>query len=250
MALDGKTAIVTGAASGFGCATTRHFTDRNVDVVGVDIDADGLDETEQLVQSDGAPGTVETVEADVSRREDVAAFVEAAVDQFGSIDILVNNAGVLHDLVGVEALSLDAYDRTMAVNVKSIFLATKYAVSHMPEAGGGALVNIASTAGKRPRKNASAYVASKGAVRMLTKELALELAAKNVRVNAINPGTSHTSMLDQFSEAEIDQFESTIPLGRLVEPDDIARAVAFLADDEKAGSITGVDLDVDGGRSI
>lgn len=250
MALTGKNAIVTGAASGFGQVTTELLVDRGVNVVAVDIDAEGLDETERVAGKADSEGNVVTVQADVSDADDVASFVETTIERFGSIDILFNNAGILHSLVGVEELDESEYDQTMAVNVKSVYLATKYAVPYMREQESGVIINTASIAGRRPRDNESAYVASKAAVIMLTKELAVEMAEDGIRVNAINPVASNTSLLDRFSEQEVEELASTVPMGRLAKPEDVANAVAFLADNEKAGLITGIDLNIDGGRGI
>lgn len=182
--------------------------------------------------------------------DDVAAFVAAAVEEFDGIDVLQNNVGVIHDRIPVTELSEAEWDRVQDVNLKGVYLGTKHAVPHMRERGGGAIVNTASIAAHRPRNELSAYVASKGGAVMLTKELALELAPDDIRVNSISPVASRTNMLADFSEEVLQEFAETIPLGRMADPFDVARAAAFLADDEEAGLITGVDLPVDGGRGI
>lgn len=250
MALRDKAAAITGAGSGFGRATARLFAERGANVVAVDIDADALAETASLAEADGSPGTVVTAEADVSDGDDVAAFVQATVDEFGRIDVLHNNAGVIHDKTPVTDLTDDQWHRVIDVNLKSIFLGAKYVVPHMREQDGGAIVNTASIAGHRPRDQLSAYVASKGGVHMLTKALAMELAADDIRVNSVSPVASPTSLLDDFSEEDLQAMADTIPLGRMADPRDIAQAAAFLGDDETAGLITGADIPVDGGRGI
>lgn len=251
MALAEKTATITGAGSGFGRATTRLFAQRGANVVAVDIDEDAVEETAELIASnDDATGTVMPVSADVSKADEVAAFIDATVDEFGQLDILYNNAGILRGVRAVEELPEEHWDKVNAVNLKSVYLGAKYAVPYMRAQGTGAIVNTASIAGYRPRKGLAAYVASKGGVIMLTKELALELADANIRVNAICPVASQTGLLAGLSEDDIERLRATIPLGRLADPMDIARAAAFLADDEEAGMITGTALEVDGGRGI
>ena len=250
MALTDVAAAITGAGSGFGRATARLFAERGANVVAVDVDADGLEETAALVDADDSPGTVVTAEADVSDGEDVAAFVQATVDEFGGIDVLHNNAGVIHDKTPVTELTDEQWHSVLDVNLRSIFLGAKHVVPYMREQGGGAIVNTASIAGHRPRDQLSAYVASKGGVHMLTKALAMELAADDIRVNSISPVASPTSLLDDFSEDGLQAMADTIPLGRMAEPHDIAQAATFLGDEETAGLITGADIPVDGGRGI
>lgn len=250
MALHGTTAIVTGAGAGFGRATVRLFAERGANVVAVDVDEDGAEETAALVEDDDVPGEAIAAVADVSDSDDVAAAVDATVERFGGIDVLHNNAGVLHDKRPVTELSEAEWDRVQDVNLKGVFLGAKHAVPHIREGGGGAIVNTASIAGRRPREELSAYVASKGGVITLTKALALELAPDDVRVNAICPVASPTSMLGTLSAEDVERMAETIPLGRMAAPSDVAHAAAFLADDEAAGLITGTALDVDGGRGI
>lgn len=250
MALDGKTGIITGAASGFGRATAQHFTELGSNVVAVDVDESGLEETVRRIEQADADGDIVSVEADVTDPDAVAAFVDTTVDEFGGVDVLFNNAGILFGRIPIEEMSLDTWERSLAVNLTSVFLVTKCVVPHMREQEGGAIVNNATIAAKRPRPDLSAYVASKAGVRMLTKELALELAADDIRVNVINAVASPTPFLDNISKETLKDVAATIPLGRMAEPEDIVHAVAFLADDEQAGLITGIDLDIDGGRGI
>lgn len=250
MSLDGKAAAITGAGSGFGRATARLFADRGASVVAVDVDADAIEETVALIEDDDPPGEAVAVPADVTDDDAVAAFVEATVEAFGRIDVLHSNAGVVHPRTPAAELPEAEWDRTQAVNLKGVFLGAKHAVPAMREQGGGAIVNTASIAATRPRDGLSAYVASKGGVLALTEALALDLAGDDVRVNAVSPVASPTGMLDDLTEEAIEEMVETIPLGRLADPTDVAEAVAFLADDETAGMITGENLRVDGGRGI
>lgn len=250
MSLADATAIVTGAASGFGRATTRVFAERGANVVGVDVDEDGLEVTGSLVEDEESPGTVVTVQADVTDGAQVAGYVEAAVDEFGQLDVLHNNAGIIHPKTPIEDIDEADWDRVLDVNLKGIFLGAKHAVPHLQASGGGAIVNTASISGSRPRDQLAAYSASKGGAVMLTKGLAVELADDGIRVNSISPVASPTNLLADFTDQQLEAFAETVPLGRLADPDDVAHAAAFLADDEQAGMITGVDLPVDGGRGI
>jgi len=245
-----KTAVVTGAGSGMGKATARLFAERGADVVVVDIDESAAESTADELETVGDVGAI-AVTADVSDADDVEAFVQRAVDGFGSIDVLHNNAGIAQESTPVESVTEDTWDQIQRVNLKSAFLGAKYAVPHMRDAGGGVILNTASTAGIRPRTGLSAYAASKGGMITLTKQLAYELAADDIRVNAICPVATDTDMLPKFTggDLSVDGMADTIPLGRLAEPEDSAHAAVFLASDE-ASMITGTALEVDGGRDI
>jgi 3-oxoacyl-[acyl-carrier protein] reductase len=249
MKLDGKVAIVTGAASGFGRAIAERFALEGARVVLADINGAGVREVA------GELGDkVIAVTCDVSRKADVDAMVRAATDAFGGLDIMVNNAGTTHKNQPLLDVGEAEFDRIYAVNVKSIYLSTLAAVPRMEKKGGGTIINVASTAGVRPRPGLTWYNGSKGAVITLTKSMAVELAPKNIRVNAINPVMGETGLLTQFmgmpdTPENRAKFIGTIPLGRLSRPDDIANAALFLA--EPASSfITGVALEVDGGRCV
>ena len=248
MRLEGKAAIVTGGASGFGEAIARLFAHEGAKVVIADIDGDGAARIAADIGADARPVT-----ADVTSRSDVTAMVEVAQSAFGRLDILVNNAGYTHkngDMLGVDEVT---FDRIFAVNVKAIYLAALAAVPVMAGQGGGVIVNTASTAGLRPRPGLTWYNGSKGAVITLTKSMAVELAAKNIRVNCLCPVAGETGMLADFLGEDTSekraQFIATIPLGRLSQPADIANAALFLTSDE-AELITGVALEVDGGRCV
>ena len=242
-------AVITGAGSGMGRATARLFADRGADVVVVDIDGDEAEETVSLIEDKG--GSAVAAAADVSDADDVSRFVDRTVDEFGRIDVLHNNAGVAQESTPVEDVTEVSWDRIHDVNLKSAFLGAKHAVPYMREQESGVILNTASTAGIRPRTGLSAYCAAKGGLITLTKQLAYELAADGIRVNAICPVATDTSMLPRFSsdDLSVDDMLSTIPLGRLADPDDIAQAAAFLASDE-ASMVTGTALEVDGGRDI
>jgi 3-oxoacyl-[acyl-carrier protein] reductase len=194
------------------------------------------------------------VPADVSKRADVDAMIAVAVKTFGGVDIMVNNAGYTHKRQSMLDVSEADFDRILAVNVKAIYLAALACVPIMQKRGGGVIINTASTAGVRPRPGLTWYNGSKGAAITLTKSMAAELAPKNIRVCAINPVIGETGMLEQFmgmpdTPSNRAQFLATIPLGRFSTPADVANAALFLASPESS-MITGVALEVDGGRCV
>ena len=248
MRLDGKTAIVTGAASGFGAGIARKFVEEGAQVCVVDLNHDGaMDMAEEL--GAGSFGYA----ANVADGAQVAKLVEEARSVFGEVDILVNNAGVTHLPAPMEEVTEEDFDRVFAVNCKSIYLFARALVPHMKARGSGAILNVSSTAGLSPRPNLNWYNASKGWVNTATKAMAVELAPKGVRVNAINPVAGETPLLASFMGQDTPEmrakFLSTIPLGRFSTPEDMGNAAAFLCSDE-ASMITGVTLEVDGGRCI
>jgi 3-oxoacyl-[acyl-carrier protein] reductase len=249
MKLEGKVAIVTGAASGFGRAIAELFVFEGARVILADINGAGVRE----VAASLGENTV-AVTCDVAQKPDVDAIVRAATEAFGGLDIVVNNAGITHKNRPLLEVDEAEFDRIYAVNVKSIYLSTIAAVPQMEKRGAGTIINIASTAGVRPRPGLTWYNGSKGAVITLTKSLAVELAPKNIRVNAINPVMGETGLLTQFmgmadTPENRKKFVATIPMGRLSRPDDIANAALFLAEPASA-FITGVALEVDGGRCV
>ena len=249
MKLEHKVAIVTGAASGFGRAIAERFALEGARVVAADINGEGVREL-----AAGFIKSMIAVACDVSCKADVDAMVRVATEAFGGLDIMVNNAGITHRNQPLLEVGEAEFDRIYAVNVKSIYLSTLAAVPKMERRGAGTIINIASTAGVRPRPGLTWYNGTKGAVITLTKSMAAELAPKNIRVNAINPVMGETGMLEQFmgrpdTPENRARFIAGIPLGRLSQPHDIANAALFLA--EPASSfITGVALEVDGGRCI
>lgn len=247
--LEGKVAIVTGAASGFGAGIARLYAQEGARVAIADLDEPGA---QAMASEIGANAFA--VRCDVSRRADVDDLVEQTVRRFGGIDVVVNNAGTTHRNQPMLEVDEATFDRIYAVNVKSIYFMALAVVPLMRRAGRGAIINIGSTAGIRPRPGLTWYNGSKGAVGILTKSMAAELAPDGVRVNAICPVMGETGLLGEFmgmpdTPENRARFIATIPLGRLSTPLDIARAAVFLASDA-AEFLTGVELPVDGGRTI
>ncbi|HYG85473.1 MAG TPA: SDR family oxidoreductase [Azospirillum sp.] len=248
MRLQGKVAIVTGGGSGFGEGIAKRFAAEGAKVVVADINEDAA----RRVAGEAGNGCT-AVRADVSVSADVKAMVDAAVQGFGRLDILVNNAGYTHRNGPMLEVDEATFDRVYAVNVKSIYLGALHAVPVFRGQGGGVILNVASTAGVRPRPGLTWYNGSKGAAIMLTKSMAVELAPDRIRVCALNPVAGETGMLHLFMGEDTPekraQFKATIPLGRLSLPKDIANAALFLCSDE-AEFLTGVCMEVDGGRCI
>jgi 3-oxoacyl-[acyl-carrier protein] reductase len=246
--LEGKVAVVTGAASGFGEGMALRFAEEGANVIVADLNGDGASRV-----ADAIGEAAVAVTADVSDRTDVRKMIAEAVKQFGRLDILVNNAGYTHRNMPMTDVDEATFDRILAVNAKAIYLAAQEAVPLMATSGGGVIINTASTAGLRPRPGLTWYNASKGWAITATKSMAVELAPKKIRVNCLCPVAGETGMLHLFMGEDTpemrEKFISTIPLGRLSTPLDIANAALWLASDE-AGLITGVALEVDGGRCI
>jgi 3-oxoacyl-[acyl-carrier protein] reductase len=250
MRLQEKVAIVTGAASGFGRGIAELYASEGAKVVIADLNGDAAAEVARAI---GAKKAI-AIRTDVTQRADVDAMVAATVKAFGGLDIIVNNAGYTHKNQSLMTVSEDDFDRIYAVNVKSIYLTTLAVVPEMEKRGGGVIINTASTAGLRPRPGLTWYNGSKGAVITLTKSMAVELAPKNIRVNAINPVIGETGMIERFmglpdTPENRAKFVAGIPLGRFSKPLDIANAALFLAEPASA-FITGVAIEVDGGRCI
>ena len=248
MRLEGKTAIVTGGASGFGAGIVRKFVAEGARVLIGDIDGDGA---QAMAKDIGAAATA--VSVDVADDGSVGAMAEAAERAFGRIDILVNNAGIGHLPQPLEELPEDQFDRLFAVNAKSVYLTARHIVPRMKAAGGGAILNIASTAGVSPRPRLTWYNATKGWMITATQSMAVELAPAKIRVNAINPVAGETPLLKTFMGEDTPEvrakFLATIPIGRFSTPEDIGNAACFLCSDE-ASMVTGVAMLVDGGRCI
>ena len=248
MRLKGKTAIVTGGASGFGAGIARAFTAQGASVMVADINSDGASE---MAADLGASALAHKV--DVSDHASVSLMAEAALTAWGKVDILVNNAGVTHLPSPLEEVSEKDFDRIVAVNMKSVYLTACALVPQMKEQGSGVILNIASTAGVSPRPRLNWYNASKGWMITATKTMAVELATAGIRVNALNPVAGETPLLKSFLGEDTPEmrakFLATIPLGRFSTPDDMGQAAVFLCSDE-ASMITGVAMEVDGGRCI
>jgi len=246
MRLKGKTAIVTGGGSGFGAGIVRRFADEGANVAVVDINLSAAKSVAE--DCDGV-----AISCDVSDGGSVAAMVAEAEAQLGDIDILVNNAGICHVPAPLEEVSEEDFDRVFAVNAKSVYLTARQVVPKMKARGSGAILNVASTAGVSPRPKLNWYNASKGWMITATRTMAVELAPFGVRVNAINPVAGDTPLLATFMGEDTPEmrakFLSTIPIGRFSTPEDIAAAAVYLCADE-ASMVTGVALEVDGGRCI
>lgn len=246
MQLEGKTAIVTGGASGFGAGIARAFATEGADVMVADKNADGAADVAAEIG-----GRAQSV--DVSDADSVKAMSDSALAQWDHVDILVNNAGITHVKGALEDVSEEEFDAVFAVNAKSVFLTAKAFVPAMKAAGRGAILNVASTAGLSPRPQLNWYNASKGWMITATKTMAVELAPSGVRVNALAPVAGETPLLASFMGEDSPEmrakFLATIPIGRFSTPEDMGAAAVFLCSDA-ASMITGAVLEVDGGRCI
>lgn len=248
MRLQDKCTIITGAASGFGAGMARIFIAEGARVMLADIDGDAA---ERLSAELGAAAIA--CQVDVSRADDMRRLSESAMQSLGRIDILINNAGVTHLPQAMEDISEKDFDRVMAVNTKSVYLSARYIIPIMKAQGQGVVLNVASTAGVSPRPRLSWYNASKGWMITATRSMAVELAPEGIRVNALNPVAGETPLLKSFMGEDTPEirarFLSTIPLGRFSTPEDMGNAACYLCSDE-ASMVTGVCLEVDGGRCI
>jgi 3-oxoacyl-[acyl-carrier protein] reductase len=248
MRLQGKVALVTGGASGFGQGIAELFAREGARVAIADLNEQAARKVAASMSNDAL-----AVRCDVSRRGDVDAAVKATVERFQTIDILINNAGTTHVRRPMLEVDEAEFDRVMAVNVKSIFLFAHAVVPLMREKKSGVIINIGSTAGIRPRPGLTWYNASKGAVNLLSKSMAAELAPDGIRVCAVAPVISETALFASFLGGDTPelraQFRASIPMGRFATVADIANAVLFLASDD-ASFLTGNVLEVDGGRCV
>jgi 3-oxoacyl-[acyl-carrier protein] reductase len=249
MQLKGKVALVTGGASGFGAEIARRYVEEGAKVAILDLNGEGA----MSVARDCGAAAI-AVAGDVTKRADVDAAVGRAVNGFGRLDVVVNNAGWTHRNKPMLEVSEDEFDRVFSVNVKSIYLMTSAIVPILQRQGGGSIINIGSTAGIRPRPGLTWYNGTKGAVNIISKSMAVELASMKIRVNCIAPVMGETGLLESFmgvadTPENRAKFVATIPLGRLARPVDVANACVYLASDA-AEFISGVVLPVDGGRTI
>jgi 3-oxoacyl-[acyl-carrier protein] reductase len=253
MRLKGKVAIVTGAGSGFGAGIVKRFAEEGAGVVIADIgDAAGKRVAGEIST---AGGRAVFVHADVTRSQDWASLVGAAQSAFGRLDVVVNNAGWTHRRKPYLEVTEAEFDKVYAVNVKSIYLSAIHGLPAFRKQGGGCFVNIASTAGVRPRPGLTVYNSSKGAVILMSRSMAAEFGPDKVRVNCVNPVFSpDTALSAEFAGGAVTeeakkQFLATIPLGRFSTPLDVANACLYLASDE-ASMISGSCIEVDGARSV
>ncbi|RMF34590.1 MAG: SDR family oxidoreductase [Alphaproteobacteria bacterium] len=249
MRLKDRTAIVTGAASGFGREIARVFAREGAKVMLADINLQGAEAVAAEI-GDAA----RAVACDVSDGDQVRAAVDAAIAAFGGLDIAVNNAGWSHPNGPLLSVDHATFRKLYAINVDSIFHMTHAVVPHFRTRGGGSMLNIGSTAGIRPRPGLTWYNSTKGAVHLMTKSLAVDLAPDRIRVNALAPVLAATGLMETFigqpdSPEAREKFLATIPLGRLCETTDLAAAALFLSSEE-ASFLTGVILPVDGGRCV
>ncbi|MDK2812216.1 MAG: cyclopentanol dehydrogenase [Petrotoga sp.] len=243
--LEGKVAIITGAARGMGRAEAELFAKEGAKVVVADILEKEAKEVADKINKDGYEAMA--VKLDVTKADEWKKVVDQVTEKWGKVDVLVNNAGIF-PRSGVEDASEEEWDRVMNVNAKSQFLGIKYVLPAMKKAGKGSIINISSVAGIIGTGMAVAYHASKGASRLLTKTVAVELAKYNIRVNSVHPGVIRTDMTKDILEDEqtAKQFLGVTPLGRAADPEEVANGALFLASDESS-YMTGSELVIDGG---
>jgi 3-oxoacyl-[acyl-carrier protein] reductase len=247
MRLDGKVALVTGAGSGIGKCIAETYAREGARVAVVDVDGESA-----KIAARSIGNSAIALRCDVTDKDEIVGAVEETVAALGTLDILVNNAGATHVNKPMLEIDEDEFDRIYAVNVKGVFFGCQAVVPLFRLRGGGVIINIGSTAGLRPRPGLSAYNATKGAVHILTKSLAVELAPDKIRVCAIAPVATDTPLLPSFlgpAAGQREKFVATVPLGRLAQPQDIANAALFLASAD-AQFVTGNIVEVDGGRTI
>lgn len=252
MRLAGKVAVVTGGGSGFGEGIARTFAREGASVMVADLNLAAAERVAAAIAAEG--GKARAVRADVANGADVAAMRDAALEAFGDVHIVVNNAGTTHRNKPILEITEEEFDRVYDVNVKSIFWSARHFIPHFRARGGGVFVNIASTAGIRPRPGLVWYNGSKGAVITASKAMAAELGPDNIRVNCVNPVIGATGLLEQFmgvpdTPENRAKFLATIPMGRMSTPQDVANACLYLASDE-AAFITGACIEVDGGHCV
>ncbi|RCS24653.1 SDR family NAD(P)-dependent oxidoreductase [Phyllobacterium salinisoli] len=246
--LSEKTAIITGAGSGFGAGIAKRFAEEGANVVVADINLKRAEDVAAAIGEAAIP-----VHADVSRKDDIDSLVASAMQRFGRIDIMVNNAGFTHRNMPLTEVSEDNFDLIFAVNMKALYFSTLAVVPIMEGQGGGSIINTASTTALRPREGLTWYNASKGWVLSATKSMALELAPKNIRANCLCPVEGDTEMLKLLLDEDTPQHRAavkeSIPLGQFSTPRDIANAALWLASDGSS-FVTGTALEVDGGYSV
>jgi 3-oxoacyl-[acyl-carrier protein] reductase len=248
MRLEGKVALVTGAARGFGAGIAEVFAREGARLVLTDLDGDGVEKIATTLGNNAI-----ALAADVTKAKDWERAVEICVKEFGRLDIVVNNAGTSHRNQPLLAVDEAEFDRVFAVNVKSIYHSAQAAVPVMRSQGGGVFINIGSTAALRPRPGLAWYNGTKGAVHAISRTMAVELAPDKIRVCVIAPVAGETPLLEMFMGEDTPErraaFVAPIPLGRFSTPRDVANAALFLASDD-AAFLTGNVVEVDGGRCV
>ena len=241
--LEGKVAIVTGAASGIGAATVRRFHAEGAKVVVADVS--GAQDTVAKELGEGAL----PVQVDVTSGESVQAMFATTLAEFGRLDVLYNNAGIDGDIAPIGEMSEESWDRVQRVNLRGVFLGVRYGIPAMLQSGGGAIINTASMAATVAFPQMSSYCAAKGGVVMLTKTAAAEYAGQGIRVNSISPGTIYTAITESLPKEMIDGIIGRNPIPRIADASEVASLAVFLASDE-SGFITGADYLIDGGYTL
>lgn len=250
---DRRTLIVTGGGAGIGQAIAQAFGRARYNIAVADVDESGARKTVSMIEEFGGEAIAFT--CDVTDRKQVFRLVQDTEKRFGAVDVLINNAGLAMEATSTEEVCPELVDRMIDINLKSVLWGCQAALPIMRRQKAGVIINMASISGVRPRPGLGIYGASKAAVIGLTKSVALEVAAYGVRCVAVNPVATNTDMLSVIigegmnQEEGVRTFVSTIPMGRLATPDDVAQTALFLAS-EQASMITGSCIDVDGGRGV
>lgn len=244
--MQGQTAIITGAGSGFGREAALKLAEKGANISVVDVSSENGEETVRLCKELGTDAVF--IKADVSRVEDVKQYVAKTIDHFGKIDLFFNNAGISGSGVKTLDCSEEEFDAIINVNLKGAFYGLKYVVQEMLKTGGGSIVNTASLGGVVGMPTLGPYSATKHAIIGLTKTIAGEYGRENIRINAIAPGTNETPMVKAFPAEAIKAMAEAVPMGRLGQPHEVGNVVAFLLSDE-ASYIHGAVVSIDGGSA-
>lgn len=244
MKLNNKVSIITGASSGIGKSVAERFSEEGAIVIIADLPTTSGEEVAENIRNKG--GKAYFIPTDVTQKNEIDSLVEETIKRFKKIDILHNNAGIAMPITPLEQVNESHYNKIMDVNMKGVFFGTQAVIPYMKEAGEGVILCTGSTSAIRPRSGLNVYTASKGAVLAFAKSMALELAPYGIRINCINPVVTDTGMVD---DEQREKFIKTIPLGKLAQPLDMANAALFLVSEE-ASMITGIDIEIDGGRCV